>query len=152
MGRIFYLYKLFPDSQKLSFYSGQRSADAMKSLPCSISDGITRKAGAIGGGISLARIVGWKKIVLIGVDLYDSRYFWLKEDEIRNKNQVSSTSQQHPTVSRNLQSIVKIWSEKLADEGYKLEVYNPRSLLISILPQFKWEDGMKVHGIGKRTL
>ena len=91
--------------------------------------------------IHLAYIMGFKKIVLVGVDLYDSRYFWLNKDEDRDglKYIGKSHNEAHktyPYIMKHLDDIMTI----LKKEGVELYVYNPKSLLAEKLPIYKPEE------------
>ena len=60
---------------KVFFYKANRDSFNTFDLPNFFCDGIL-KNGAI-SAVSFAKILKFKKIVLIGVDLYNSKYFWL---------------------------------------------------------------------------
>ena len=117
-GRNVFLYKT---------YRGRR-------LPTrSFREGIPRRTGAIGAGINIAYLAGWKRIVLIGVDLYDSRYFWLPAEVSREGRAVDAA---HPSASRGIVQDMKNWREFLLDQGVELTVYNSKSLLAEVMPVF----------------
>lgn len=133
-----------PNSQRVCFYRAMRKADALTNPPNSLKDGLPRQAGAVGAGISLARIFGWKHIVLIGVDLYNSRYFYLPPHKKRS-SEIKTTREKHPTISRGIIETMAAWRDLLEHEERTLKVYNPRSLLRPTIPQFEWSNGMPVH-------
>ena len=124
---------------KVFFYKANRDSFNTFDLPNFFSDGITRKAGAIGAGISFAKILNFKKIVLIGVDLYNSKYFWLPSN-INRSRFTKNSSQRHPTVKRGIISIMKLWKERLEKENIELLIYNKESLLNKVLPIFNWKE------------
>ena len=128
----------FLKKRKLFFYKANREHSSKFELPDSFSAGLTRQAGAIGAGISFAKIINWKKIVLVGVDLYDSKYFWLPSTQNRSRF-TTSPNQTHPTVKRGIISIMKLWRARLQKENIELLVYNKDSLLKTVLPVFDWE-------------
>lgn len=88
--------------------------------------------------MNFAYLFGWKKIILVGVDLYDRRHFWLKADEtdprdvIRNKNYWD----EHNT-TREAIIWAKRWRKYFQREGIQLSVYNPKSLLAKVVPIFR---------------
>lgn len=88
--------------------------------------------------INFAYIMGWKNIVLVGVDLYDRRYFWLGQEETRYGDILrgSSHKDQHNTADRVIFFISR-WVKILNKEGIKLCIYNPRSLLAPILDTYQ---------------
>ena len=74
--------------------------------------------------------MGYKSIVLVGVDLFDRRYFWLNEDETRVEDTLRAAD--HTEVHGTAQVVVdlmKRWTEFLKERGVSLTVYNPQSLL-----------------------
>lgn len=84
--------------------------------------------------INFAFLMGWEKIVLVGVDLYDRRYFWLGEGQLRpgDAERGASIDMAHNTSGATTGYIGK-WKDELALRGVVLEVYNPRSLLAGVL-------------------
>ena len=140
-----------PKSNPICLYQDFRNVDLEQGPVDKLDQGITRLAGAIGGGITIANIVGWKKIVLAGVDLYDARHFYLDPDEVENKRIVNGervvkdASSNHPTFNRGIVDIMKAWHNNLADKEVSLEVYNPKSLLTEVLPVFEWANGQTNH-------
>lgn len=86
--------------------------------------------------INAAYLIGWKRIVLAGVDLYDRRYFWMAQDETRSvdarRGAVASDS--HSRAQSGMVGDLGRWKEWLAAEGVALTVLNPRSLLAAVLP------------------
>ena len=105
-----------------------------KHLPTeSFREGIPRSAGAIGACINIAYLMGWKNIVLVGVDLYDNRYFWLGYNEARDTRAVDLP---HRTVQRGVIEEMGKWRKKLLGRNVNLSVFNKKSLLTKVLPVF----------------
>ena len=100
----------------------------------SFRKGIPRRVGAMGAGINIAYLAGWKRIVLIGVDLYDSRYFWLPADVSREGSPPVEAT--HPAANRGILHDMQRWREVLSSRGVDLTVYNPKSLLTEVMPVF----------------
>ena len=88
--------------------------------------------------INISYLLGYKNIVLVGVDLYDRRYFWLRKNETREGDlkRGATCNDIHNTANFVLEAM-PIWKEYLQKRGVKLYVYNPRSLLNKILPIYK---------------
>jgi len=88
--------------------------------------------------INAAYLLGWSRIVLVGVDLYDRRYFWLAPEETRtiDERRGATASQQHVQAAMGLVETLGRWQEWLLREGVELAVYNPRSLLADALPVY----------------
>jgi hypothetical protein len=85
--------------------------------------------------INAAYLLGWTRIVLAGVDLYDRRYFWLGAEETRSidvrREAVSRDS--HARSQTGMIEALGDWSRWLAGEGVELSVLNARSLLARVL-------------------
>lgn len=116
-----------------------------------LRDGLRHNAGTLSDAVNLAVCLGWKRIVLAGVDLYDNRYFWLKPDETTVMDPATGRlvpakqtsrglryDQQHNTVRNGIVDSMAAWREDLLRDGVELMVYNPRSLLASALPVFRF--------------
>ncbi|MCG8521618.1 MAG: hypothetical protein MI744_05375, partial [Pseudomonadales bacterium] len=143
MGKAVIGWDMLPEGQPICLYRGLRRVDVDERPPRALAEGLPRQAGAIGAGICIGRFFGWRNIVLVGVDLYDSRYFWLPRDEVRSAV-VRTADDRHPTVNRGILDIMGKWRRVLEAEGLSLSVYNPRSLLCETLPRFHWPDGLAV--------
>lgn len=100
--------------------------------------------------LSFAYIMKWKKIVLVGVDLYDTRYFFLEGDEtlytdyktgVQKPSKYSDRNQRfdknHSTYNKLFLEKIELWKMRFEEEGLNLYVYNPKSLLRKVLPIYK---------------
>lgn len=107
-------------------------------LPSKDITKIPHNGATLFDAINIAYILGYKKIVLVGVDLYDRRYFWLNEDETLqgDKDRGASHKDIHATSNFVLKTMDK-WNEYLESEGVELYVYNPKSLLNGVLPLYE---------------
>lgn len=83
--------------------------------------------------INISYILGYKEIVLVGVDLKDSRYFYLDYNESHWLSKDVKPDTPHPTQTRVLLNIVE-WNNHLKKQGVKLFSYSDSSLLRKILP------------------
>ena len=133
----------FLKNRKYVFYNNKltKGFSFKKSLNCIFNNGIYFGGSIVLEAIHLSYIMGFKKIVLVGVDLYDSRYFWLNKDEDRDglKYIGKSHNEAHktyPYIMKHLDDIMTI----LKKEGVELYVYNPKSLLAEKLPIYKPEE------------
>jgi hypothetical protein len=128
---------VFQKKQKLYFF---KTFSRAKNSPPSndLKKGLVHSAGTLTDTINFSYIMGYKKIVLVGVDLYDKRYFWLSKDETRDDDLKGNFNykEQHNT-SVHLCDLLKRWNEKFDNEGVQLFVYNPKSLLSDFLPVYK---------------
>jgi hypothetical protein len=117
-----------------------------------IESGIVHGKSTLCSAISLAVALQYDEIVLVGVDLYDSRYFWLEPDktlgwsDAEKKLVVSDTTVRgaavgsvHNTVNNGIVSYLGEWNSYIERHyGARLSVYNPKSLLVATLPLFQW--------------
>lgn len=111
--------------------------------------GLTHATGTLLDCINAAYLMGWKEIVLVGVDLYDSRYFWGPPDRTISINKDAEIgwattgsvgghwTSAHSTVRNNIVEIVGRWAHALEQDGVRLSAYNPRSLLTQVLPIYE---------------
>jgi len=76
--------------------------------------------------------MGYKKIIFVGVDLYDSRYFWLDDNETRHTvaHKKQTMNSRHQT-SKDAVSLVK--SVRKYYPKIKMYTYNKKSLLANII-------------------
>lgn len=86
--------------------------------------------------VNAAYLIGWKNIILAGVDLYDRRYFWLGSGETRTVDvrRGARAEDPHARAQSGLVTTLGRWRQWLECEGVELSVLNPKSLLASVLP------------------
>jgi len=74
----------------------------------------------------------YKRILFVGVDLYDSRYFWLEDNETRYtvKNKKQTMNSQHQTSKDTLSLVKKV---KQIYPNIRMYTYNKKSLLSNII-------------------
>jgi hypothetical protein len=104
----------------------------------SLSEGLVQGAGSLLPCVNFAYILGFKQIVLAGVDLYDARYFWLPADAVRAdmaESHGTRPGQAHHAAERTVDYLGR-WAALLEKEGVRLLVQNPRSLLARVLPVY----------------
>ena len=104
----------------------------------SFAEGLVHGQSTIQETINAAYLLGWRRIVLVGVDLYDRRYFWLAPDETRSIDgrRGATASEQHVQATMGLVEALGGWRQWLLAEGVEMTVYNPRSLLAAALPVY----------------
>ena len=116
----------------------------------SFSEGLRHQGGTLADAVNCAFLLGWRHIVLVGVDLYDSRYFYLPPDQTqaldprtlaiggaeRNETRGQRFDRAHNTVRLGVIDVMAEWREWLEAAGVRLSVYNSRSLLADVLPVY----------------
>jgi hypothetical protein len=126
---------IFPHRQPVLPWHTNR----VDSLSRSFADGLVHGSSTLFDSVNAAYLLGWGQIVLVGVDLYDRRYFWLPDGETRGVDRLRSASfaDAHTQASSGLTEYLRGWAQTLAEDGVGLSVYNPRSLLAEALPIFE---------------
>lgn len=111
------------------------------------------RGGTLCSAVSFAVQMGYKEIVLVGVDLTERGYFWSPPGYSVNWSSetgelfFASTDDfgqrcdvQHNTVNNGIVEIMGEWANFLSKEyDVKLFVYNPQSLLTKVLPIFRFD-------------
>jgi hypothetical protein len=102
-----------------------------------LSDGLVHGNATLLECINFGYAGGWKHIVLVGIDLNDNRYFWDDKAEalFRAMHSPRPPGNPHPT-SVLLAEYLTNWKPYFEKKGISIEVYNPQSLLASVLPVF----------------
>jgi len=135
-------YSYLPNQSKILFYKTAFPSE----LTADFSLGLVHKISILSDAISFAYCMGWREIVLVGVDLYNSGYFWLNEGETicndyaTGRHIISEITDRgckfnepHSTVYNGIVELLRGWERKFKNEGVSLTVYNPKSLLSSVL-------------------
>jgi hypothetical protein len=116
-----------------------RSNSGGREMTRSLPDGLTHLYGALSECVNFAVLLGWKKIVLVGVDLYDRRYFWLDADQTAENDlfRGASWTDTHKTAtSGGIVDLLGEWADEVNPRGVEIAAYNPRSLLTRRLPVY----------------
>jgi hypothetical protein len=143
-------HRIWNEKHQVYFYL----ADKVSQRPHrDLRQGLVHGMSTLCSAISLAVALGYDEIVLVGVDLYDSRYFWLPSDKTmgwseQEQKLVASdrtvrgaeVTSPHNTVHNGIISYLGGWQDYLEKRhNVKLMVYNTRSLLTKSLPVFPRE-------------
>jgi hypothetical protein len=91
--------------------------------------------------VNLAYVLGFRSIVLAGVDLYNKEYFWLPAGEARTYEKTPLQASDPFAGARPIVAMMGDWHDVLASKGVALSVFNPRSLLTERLPVYAFPDG-----------
>jgi hypothetical protein len=127
--------KLLKNTHRLFLYKNIRNSQVPSS---DLAAGLTHGPGTITDCINFAYCLGWRKIVLVGVDLYDRRFFWLREDQDRDEDVLNNANRTmiHNTVANGIIDYLSHWRKELNAKGIELYVHNPKSLLSEVLPVY----------------
>lgn len=142
-------YRLLPPVRGVLKYHTDRREGTLPSRD--LSDGLRHVAGTLSDAVACAYCLGWRHIVLAGVDLYDSRYFWLPPDKVPTVDRATARvtaaeanalggnrySDLHYTLRNGVVELMAEWRRHFAAEGVQMTVYNPRSLLARELPVYR---------------
>lgn len=116
-----------------------RSKGVMEPPTTSWTEGLVHAAGSLNDCVNAGAILGWTRIVLVGVDLYDNRYFWLPYDTKREALAFAHPGLSHDAPFPNAAvqiEVFRLWRGWLEERGINLFIYNPRSLLAEALPVY----------------
>jgi hypothetical protein len=116
-------------------------------------EGIRHNEGTLCDSVNVAVCMGWKHIVLAGVDLYDTRYYWLPPDTtfgvdaaglmvpVQTNHRGNRFDSVHNTARNGIVDTMGAWRNYLdAELGVELSVLNPRSLLADVMPVYRIDD------------
>lgn len=127
--------QLLPDQSRVFLW---RSSMRVGPPSGSFREGLVHGQSTIQECINFAYLLGWKRVVLTGVDLYDRRYFWLPQDETRSidERRGANAAEPHVQAGMGIVGTLTDWRFWLWRAGVELEVYNSRSLLAEALPVY----------------
>ena len=114
--------------------------------------GLIHRIGTLIDAITFGYHMNYKEIILVGVDLYDSKYFWaplgktVTFNEKLGKEVFSNITlrgkkvyEPHNTVNNGIIKFLDKWNIYFKQRNIKLFIANPRSLLNEVLPIFKFK-------------
>jgi hypothetical protein len=141
-------WRCLPRGTKLFRYRN-RIFPGFRSLGLSFKS-VTHGASTITDCVNLGYLMGFKKIVLCGLDLYDRKYFWhvdgasfiplsgITDSIVGDYGKSSDVSIKHRASGKLLDQMAQ-WRQELETAGVVLYVQNPRSLLIEVLPVYSFD-------------
>ena len=102
------------------------------SASTSLGQGLVHGDGSIQDAVNFALVMGYRRIVVAGADLFGARYFWMPPGDGNPGG--SARWQQAATVVASM----RLWREAAAADGVELFVFDGRSALAEALPVFSW--------------
>jgi len=127
--------RLFPRGARLFRY--RRIGRSSVSPPStSFGQGLTHGANSSFDAVNFALLMGWRRIVLVGIDLYDRQYFFLPEGEATPHPSTDYGPLDRFPGSDEIVATFRLWRSLVEPRGVELLVYNPRSLLAEALDVF----------------
>jgi hypothetical protein len=128
--------RLYPQGSRVFRYRRRRIRTAAPSTR--FADGLAHGPSSIFDATNFAYLMGFRHIVLVGVDLYNKEYFWLPPGELRAYENPAVTDVGSYVGAGPIVELMARWRTSLAADGVVLSVYNPRSLLARHLPVFRF--------------
>ncbi|MEW5984349.1 MAG: hypothetical protein AB1806_18505 [Acidobacteriota bacterium] len=120
-------YGLLPERNRVFLW---RTLIGPRQPSTSLARGLTHAFGTLNECVNIGFLLGWTRIVLVGIDLYDRRYFWLEPAQASDARR----DEPHSTAQQGIVDLMGQWHEFLGRCGVDLFVHNPRSLLAKTLP------------------
>jgi hypothetical protein len=128
--------RLLPPGSRL--YRYRRVGRASHRLPTtSLAAGLSHGWNSSFDAVNLALLLGWTRIVLTGVDMYDRRYSYLEADETRPQDRAPSNAGPFRGVAHSVELYGR-WRIAAEAAGVELSVYDARSAVAAVLPVFQW--------------
>jgi hypothetical protein len=105
-----------------------------------LRDGLAHGFNSSFDAVNLALLLGWRRVVLTGVDLYDRRYFHLGADETQpDSDRFAAGAEARFRGADHIVELYRRWRAHAESLGVELLVHNPRSLVAEALDVFSWE-------------
>jgi hypothetical protein len=129
---------LRPGSRVFRFHRCGRGVTVPPSR--SFSRGLVHGYNSIFDSVNFAYLLGFRRIVLAGVDLYNKEYFWLAAGEARTYEKTPLRAEDPWVAAGPITEMMGDWHDLFAAEGVELLVLNPRSRLAERLPVYRRPD------------
>jgi hypothetical protein len=129
--------RLLPERGRI-FRFRRRSVGRYAPPSRSFSRGVVHYANTSLNAANFAVLAGWKRVVLVGVDLYDKEYFFLPQGGLNPYDRRGPASSTFPNAARVVDAFGR-WRPVFESMGVELLVFNPRSLLAEVLDVFSWD-------------
>jgi hypothetical protein len=127
--------RLLPSRSRLFRY--HRIARGRYAPPSrSFSEGIVHAYNSIVDCVNISYLMGFTRIVLVGVDMYDKQYFFLPKDFTRDWELPGITANSPFPYGQDTKALFQKWHALFASEGIDLRVFNPRSIMAEVMDVF----------------
>jgi hypothetical protein len=100
----------------------------------SLERGLVHGTNSLVDVVNFALVLGWREIVIAGVDLYNKEYFWLPTGVARPDEKPIFTADSRWPQADHMIDTFRLWRRLVEPSGVRISVYNPRSLLGEALP------------------
>jgi hypothetical protein len=128
--------KLIPAGRRIFRY--RRTARGRTRPPStSFAEGLVHGSNTSLDVVNFALLMGWKRIVIAGVDLYDRQYFFLPSGVTRENERPGWTVESRFHQTEHLLEMYGLWRAGAEERGVEICVYDERSLLSSVLPIYE---------------
>jgi hypothetical protein len=119
-------------------YRYRRIGRARDRLPTrSLAAGLTHGWNSSFDAVNLAVLLGWRRVVLAGIDMYDRQYAYLGEGEHRPQDNPHAVRSTFHGAAKSVR-LYGHWRDEASARGIELTVYDKRSALAAVLPVFAW--------------
>jgi hypothetical protein len=130
--------RLLPEGARV--FRFRRTSRGVWSPPStSFSEGLVHGWNSSISTTNFALLMGWKRIVLTGIDLYDREYFYLPPGGSFEGEKPGYNAASRFPGADGIVDYFRRWRPLVEARGVELLVYNPRSLLAEALEVFSWE-------------
>ena len=130
--------QLLPFKSKIAFYRSSKLSQLIPNLNKS-SDNLNGYSGSLSMAISFAIKLGWKKIILAGVDLDNNQYFYYKKNKTviwNSTHKVAIKVNDAHTMKNRTLTYLDSLKKILKSRKIKIYTLNKKSIVGKILPKF----------------
>lgn len=116
----------------------RKNIDKMMNFSKKFNEGIVHSFNSLISVINIAFIMGWKKIILVGIDMDTHKYFYHKSNKVRDVEKKGITPTSSYTNRDKTLLLISLWNKRFQKKGISLFIYNKNSYLKKTLPLFNW--------------
>lgn len=101
-------------------------------------NGVAHGFNSLTSAINIAYIMGWKVIILVGVDMHTHNYFYNTLNKLRDGEKKGIKINTPYTNRAKTLKLISIWVKEFERYKVKLFIFSERSYLRKVLPLFNW--------------